>query len=106
MISELQALKMIDNPTPEERRRIRRLEIKQTTKPNVKVIWPERKATPPISEQLDLVREKFGKEIEPWSVFECSVCKESYHLVDKARCECGKEESEKRFKKYLGEMKI
>lgn len=102
MISELEALQRIERPTPNDLQRISQLRRKN------RVIRPKvvHKAAPPISGQLDLVREKFGKKIEPWSIFECSECNVKYHLIDGAKCDCGKQEAKNRYIKYLGGLQI
>ena len=62
------------------------------------------KSLKPLWEQMDDIHIKFHGAIEPWTIVRCTTCKAKYHLVDGATCECGKEESKQRQKKYIGDL--
>ena len=101
-MSELESLNRKETWSDKDRARYRELTrpIKSVTK-NLRKVLPN---TPSGADQLDKIQEKFGNKIEPWTMFTCSSCGLKYHLSDLAGCDCGLNESKKRFKKYLGEM--
>lgn len=100
MISELESIRMKEKWTDADRRRMQELKQKSVKRISNSI----RQFSPSVADQLDKIQDIFGNKVEPWTKFSCSVCKETYHLVDGAKCSCGAEESKKRFTKYLGEV--
>ena len=101
-MSELEALQRKETWTDEDRKRfyeLTRSNIKKTTFKKLSKI-----VSPSVGKQLDKIQDLFGGDVEPWTKFNCSECGDRYHLVDGSACECGKYESIRRFKKYLGEV--
>lgn len=98
-MSELEQLQRKDKWTAEDRKRYS--ELTRTEKSNA--VYEPLSETPPLWRQMDKVHEKFVGKIEPWTEMKCTTCQSKYHLIDLASCECGIEESKKRYAKYIGE---